>query len=213
MTFFQKAKKEEEVVALNPNPELEESKRSQDIEKQRELLRVLTMTLIQKTLEANQEKMILLNTKESNLRSSLKELSARIEPAEVVSAKVAVTNRKIEEGLASGKFDQVESLRQELLSMAENLEKLRKELDEVSSQIEQVAVERKALLTPIFRETFDQIKLGLAAKLSSSASWADRELQEFIGLMEQYGIRLHFNVESEMRLFRGSLERDQGQTR
>lgn len=173
----------------------------QEVE-QHELLRALTMTLIQKALDANQEKMAQLDTKEFNLRSSLQELSARIESPEVTNAKIAVTQRKIEEFLATGKLDRVESLRQELHQMAEDMEKLSKEMEKLSRQIEEVEAERKALLTPIFRETFDEIKLGLSSRLSAATTWADRELEEFLKVKEQFGIKLFFNPESQLRIFR-----------
>jgi hypothetical protein len=160
----------------------------------------ITQEAVEKKLQSDE--VVALQASGEGLRKQFNELSSTIISAEVAEAKTRRFDRLHDDALADGDVSKAEGLAIEKIQYLEDCKKLLADMQNLNSQIEQNEASLKALLVPVFRGSFDEIKLGLASKLSGAVSWAEKELAEFTRLQGDLGIKLFFNVESEMRIFR-----------
>lgn len=137
-----------------------------------------------------------------DLRKQSDELSGAIVAPEIAEAKMKRFDWLHTDSLADGDIPKAQSIEAEKIQYLEDCRKLLNDIQNLNSQIEQIEAERKALLVPAFKEAFDSIKQGFASKLNFTVSWVERELQEFIQLQGDYEVKLFFNPDHEMRIFR-----------
>jgi predicted nucleic acid-binding Zn-ribbon protein len=160
----------------------------------------ITWKLIEKKLESSE--VTSLESRATDLRRQAAELSAKVTPMDIHEAKLRKFIRDGDDLLAAGKREEMSAIEREKDIYLEDRKKLLSDIQNLNGQIEGVEGQRKALLTSTFKEAFDEIKRGLASKLSGAVIWAEKELAEFTQLQGDLGIKLFFNVESELRLFR-----------
>jgi hypothetical protein len=123
-------------------------------------------------------------------------------PVEVHDARLRRFERTHEDALADNHVERAKGIEQEKLGFLQEREKTIQAVKNLNSQIEQIEVQKKNILTPVFREVFDGIKFAFGEKLLSCANWIDKEFEMYLELQDEFGVRGFINPVNEMRLFR-----------
>ena len=199
----------EQTIIQETNLNLQEKEKEQELERLKlkvadlmDRLNPAHVTQKAVNLKLESDEIVGLQARADGLRKEADELSATLLPAEVYEARLRRFERTHEDALADNRVERAKGIEQEKLQFLDERKKTVEAIQALNGQIEGVEAQKKAILTPVFREVFDGIKFAFADKLLICANWIDKEFEEFLRLQEEYGVRGFINPVNEMRLFR-----------
>lgn len=160
------------------------------------------LTLIQKNLQENQEKLSSFNSDQAKLEGELTKLSEKLESAEVIQAKINVLTRQAEEALAGNKPQRAEELKSQMAKIREYREITIAEIKTINEKIALIQSERRVFVNALLQESHPRIKETFGLILQATVAWIEREMVSCEQVAGEAGITLPGSFFNEMRIFR-----------